>query len=201
MFAKYTALRREIDMSKLGFAAFGVAVLALGAWSQRVLADTAEAMCEVHKHGEVRKNASGPCDFSQRQGYVSISLRNGDRWELAPGERPDHFKDQNGNGVKRTAKGNSHEYKWEHQAIFVTFESSGSAHGGESKHARQGVGAAETACTVAVDRQLGGRAKSLRVLSSESSRGGSTVIVAADGEHWRCLASDDGEVTELSKHR
>lgn len=188
-------------MRTLGKYAAGIAALGMGLWGQVALADTAEAMCEVHKHGDVKQGATGPCDFSQRQGYVSINLRNGDRWELAPGERPDHFKDQNGNGVKRTAKGNSHEYKWEHQAIFVTFESSESGHRGESKHARHGTGPAETACTVAVDRQLGGRAKSLRVVSSESSRAGSTVIVAADGEHWRCLASDDGEVTELSKHR
>ena len=117
-----------------------LAALALGTWSQAGLADTAEAMCEVRKDGDAKKNASGPCDFSQRQGYVSINLRNGDNFELRPGDKPNHFKDQKGNKVVRTVTGaNTQEYKWDGKKITVTFVSNASAgaahapsHGGTS---------------------------------------------------------------------
>jgi len=104
-----------------------------GAWSHAVLADTAEAMCEVRKDGEVKKDATGPCDFSQRQGYISISLRNGDRIELAPAKEAGHLKDQKGNKVVLTSRGNANEYKWEGgKKITVTFDAgaqSSSSHG------------------------------------------------------------------------
>jgi hypothetical protein len=105
-----------------------LAALALGTWSQAGLADTAEAMCEVRKDGENKKNASGPCDFSQRQGYVSINLRNGDSFELRPGDKANHFKDQKGNKVVRTVTGaNTQEYKWDGKKITVTFVSGASS--------------------------------------------------------------------------
>jgi hypothetical protein len=95
--------------------------LVLGTSTHVSHADTTEAMCVVHKQGE-KKNASGPCDFSQREGYVSIKLRNGDSYELRPGEKPNHFKDMKGNKVVRTVIGpNSHEYKWDGKKIVVTF--------------------------------------------------------------------------------
>jgi len=97
--------------------------LVLGTWTHVSRADTAEAMCEVRKDGDKKKNASGPCDFSQRQGYVSINLRNGDNFELRPGEKPNHFKDQKGNKVVRTVTGaNTQEYKWDGKKIVVTFQ-------------------------------------------------------------------------------
>lgn len=63
---------------------------------------------------------------------------------------------------------------------------------------RQGTGAAESACMAAVKRNYGGKEKGLRVISSEFSQAGSLVMVAADGESWRCLASNDGTVEDLS---
>jgi len=109
-------------MNKMSALAAAMAVLALGAWSHAALADTSEAMCEVRKDGENKKNASGPCDFSQRQGYVSINLRNGDNFELRPTDKADHFKDQKGNKVVRTVTGaNTQEYKWDGKKITVTF--------------------------------------------------------------------------------
>jgi len=100
-----------------------LAATALLAGAATALADTAEAMCEVTKHGDTKKAASGPCDFSQRQGYVSINLRNGERLELAPTNKPQEFKDEKGNKVVRTAEGNKHKYKWNHQTVVVTFDS------------------------------------------------------------------------------
>ena len=83
----------------------GFVAAALCAAALPASADNASAYCEVRKDGETRHGRSGPCDFSQRQGYVTIDLRNGETWELSPGERPDHFRHQKGNKVVRNAGG------------------------------------------------------------------------------------------------
>ena len=91
------------------------------AGSGTVLADTAEATCELRKDGEIKQGASGPCTFSQRQGFVSIELRNGERVELSPTDKPDHFKDEKGKTVVRTVTGSGHEYKWDGKKLIVRF--------------------------------------------------------------------------------
>ena len=103
--------------------AFALPLLALSiaAWSGTALADTAEATCELRKDGETKQGASGPCTFSQRQGFVSIELRNGERFELSPTDKSDHFKDQKGKTVVRTATGSGHEYKWDGKKLIVRF--------------------------------------------------------------------------------
>jgi hypothetical protein len=103
-----------------------------------VHADSADAMCEVRKDGETKRGASGPCSFSQRQGYVDLDLRNGDTYSLAPGSKSGHYKDQKGNKVVRTRSGNAEEFKWEGgKKVIVTFTSSpgGSNHGAGSYQA------------------------------------------------------------------
>lgn len=115
----------------------GLLAIAALAWTIPSMADTAEAMCEVRKGGETRQGRSGPCDFSQRQGYVSINLRNGETWELRPGDKPNHFRDQKGNKVVRSAAGDSHEYKWDNKKIIVTF--TGGAHAGGGGHQSGGL--------------------------------------------------------------
>jgi len=62
----------------------------------------------------------------------------------------------------------------------------------------QATSAAESACMAAVNSQYGGRERTLEVVHSEFSQANSLVIVEADGERWRCLASNDGEVEDLS---
>lgn len=92
-------------------------------------ADSAEAMCEVRKDGDTKKGASGPCTFSQRQGYVDLDLRNGGTYSLAPGNKSGHYKDQKGNKVVRTRSGDAEEFKWEGgKKIIVTFVPAPSAH-------------------------------------------------------------------------
>ena len=49
-----------------------------------VLADSADATCQVRKDGDTKHGASGPCTFSQRQGHIDIDLRNGDTISLSP---------------------------------------------------------------------------------------------------------------------
>jgi hypothetical protein len=102
--------------------ALAIVALAVASWAPAAQADTAEANCQVRKKGDLAKDASGPCTFSQRQGYIDITLKNGGTYSLSPGQRADHFKDQNGHGVERTAAGgDSHTYKWDHMQIVVTF--------------------------------------------------------------------------------
>lgn len=102
----------------------GVVLLTLSTLSAH--ADSADAMCQVSKDGDSKHGASGPCTFSQRQGYVDIDLRNGETYSLAPGTNPNHFKDQHGNKVVRTeASRGDQAYKWENgKKILVTFTAS-----------------------------------------------------------------------------
>ena len=92
------------------------------------LADSAAATCEVRKEGETRKGASGPCTFSQRQGYINLDLRNGDSYSLSPGGKEGVYRDQKGNKVVRTITGQgSEEFKWEGgKKILLTFTGSAS---------------------------------------------------------------------------
>jgi hypothetical protein len=107
-------------MNKIATAGLVVLVASITATAQTARADATDAMCEVRKDGDKKKNASGPCTFSQRQGYVDIDLRNGDTFSLRPLDKANHFKDQKGNKVVRTVSGNTHEYKWDGKKITVT---------------------------------------------------------------------------------
>ena len=113
------------------FSILSVACVALAAAAPfaSASADSTEAMCEVRKDGKLRQGATGPCTFSQRQGYVELGLRNGDRISLAPGKNAGHYKDPNGRKVVRTSSGSSEVFKWEGSTkITVTFVSTPSTH-------------------------------------------------------------------------
>ena len=98
-------------------------VLAMCGMASSAYADSAEANCQVRKDGETKHGMSGPCTFSQRQGYIDLDLRNGETFSLSPTGQPNHFKDQKGNKVVRTqAGGNTQEFKWEGgKKVVVTF--------------------------------------------------------------------------------
>lgn len=116
-------------------------VLALGGIATPAYADSAEATCDVRKDGQAKHGQSGPCTFSQRQGYIDLDLRNGETYSLSPGNQPNHFKDQKGNKVVRTqAGGDTQEFKWDGgKKVTVTF-------GGSASHS---TGAAAGAVAVA----------------------------------------------------
>lgn len=116
-------------MKNLGILSVACITVALAAPFAPASADSAEAMCEVRKDGDTKRGASGPCTFSQRQGYVDFDLRNGDTYSLAPGKKSGHYKDQKGNKVIRTRSGNAEEFKWEGgKKIIVTYVSTPSTH-------------------------------------------------------------------------
>ena len=62
---------------------------------------------------------------------------------------------------------------------------------------RSGTPDAESACISAVNRNMTGA--NATVTSSDFSEAGTTVMLtSSDGETWRCLASNDGIVEDLS---
>jgi hypothetical protein len=101
-------------MKKSVLLSTSLVVLALCGMTSPAYADSADATCEVRKDGQTKQGQSGPCSFSQRQGYIDLDMRNGETYSLSPGNKPDHFKDQKGNKVVRTqAGGNTQKFKWE----------------------------------------------------------------------------------------
>lgn len=101
-----------MNMSSFRFAlALG---LVLSASTGVSVADTVEANCEVRKDGDTQKGRSGPCTFSQRQGYVSLNLKNGERISLSPAGGANQYRDDNnGHKVTRTTTGQDMSFKWE----------------------------------------------------------------------------------------
>jgi hypothetical protein len=93
-------------------------------------ADSTGATCEVRKEGDKQKGKSGPCTFSQRQGYIDIDLKNGDTISLSPGGNAGHYRDQRGNKVTRTSAGTTGmSLKWENgKRIDVTWSGKHSGH-------------------------------------------------------------------------
>ena len=112
-------------MKAFSFAVAAVSALVLLGSGAPASADTADASCEVRKDGDTRAGASGPCTFSQRQGYINLNLRNGDSYSLDPTDREGQYRDQKGNKVTRTITGNREEFKWEGgKKILLTFTGS-----------------------------------------------------------------------------
>ena len=110
-----------------------LAALAGLTFSTPAVSDQAQANCDVHEHGDRKPGQSGPCAFSQRQGYIDISLKNGMNYSLSPQGAPNTFTDQNGKQVKRIeADGNMHQYKWKHKLIAVSFNGVPAAGQGEN---------------------------------------------------------------------
>ena len=102
--------------------AVSLSMAAICAFSQGVAADSTSATCEFYSHGDKKKDRTGPCTFSQRQGNIDITLKNGKTFSLSPGNKPDHFKDQEDHKVVREkAAGDSQTYKWDEKRIVVTF--------------------------------------------------------------------------------
>ena len=91
-------------------------------------ADSASDTCEVRREGDRNTESSGPCTFSQRQGYIDLDLKNGNSFSLSPNGKPDHFKDQKGQAVVRTQAGGDREaFKWDNgKHVIVTFGGAGS---------------------------------------------------------------------------
>lgn len=94
------------------------------AFGQAAWADSSQATCEFYKHGDSKHDRWGACSFSQRQGYIDITLKGGSTYNLSPRDDANQFKDQDGHKVDRTqASGNRQEYEWhnDQQKLVVIF--------------------------------------------------------------------------------
>jgi hypothetical protein len=81
--------------------ALGISVASLG-FAVAANADTVDARCDVFPKGDDKATFSGLCSFSQRQGYITIDLKNGTIYELSPaGDKPGNYVDKDGKPAYR----------------------------------------------------------------------------------------------------
>jgi hypothetical protein len=110
-----------------------------------VLADTVDARCDVFPAGDDKATSSGLCTFSQRQGFVSIQLKGGQRIELKPNEStPNAFFDERGEPAKREMleANRGQVYRLEKQSIFVFWDTAPYAQGTNTGSSAPGTGSA-----------------------------------------------------------
>lgn len=106
----------------LSAALLSIGVLFTGLPAQ---ADTVQSRCDVFPKGDDRATSSGLCTFSQRQGFVSIQLKNGQRIELSPrGDAPNTYRDAQGKPATRELEDNGkiHIYRLASESIFVYWD-------------------------------------------------------------------------------
>lgn len=91
-----------------------------------VKADTVDARCDIYPAGQDRATSSGPCTYSQRQGFVGIQLQNGQRYDLRPVEgQPEDYVDQNGQPASRDNTGLGDRgviFRLSNESIFVYWD-------------------------------------------------------------------------------
>jgi len=184
-------------------------LFAASAWMIPASADTADAICEVRKDGETKQGRSGPCDFSQRQGYIRMDLRNGETWDLEPTSHANEYRDQKGNKVKRSFEGDAQVYKWEHKKILVTFVDRGYPPGHSSGHASAGglppmpYSTREYSATAYFRCSLGSPTHDQMCPGGihRGDRGSASIRIRRADGHERVLNFERGDVTTPGKGR
>jgi hypothetical protein len=122
-------MKKNLNRALTAVAGLGMVISSVG-FAVTAKADTAQARCDVYPKGQDKATSSGLCTFSQRQGYVSIQLKNGTRYELTPtGSQPGNYVDQNGKAAYRQAglgdKGQI--YRLATQSIYVYWNTGSSS--------------------------------------------------------------------------
>ena len=121
----------------------------LAVWLLPASADSTQAECDMVRHGKRDAEDSGLCQFSQRQGYVTIRLKSGKVFELSPASKARLFKDRDDKDVTLdAADANSSTYKWDNKRIVVYWNR------GPSQSSQQAVGETDpfdTVCGVMVE--------------------------------------------------
>jgi hypothetical protein len=78
-----------------------VAALFTG-WSLPSAADWTQARCEIYPKGSDKLETMVPCTFSQRQGAITITRKDGVTYDLSPvGDKPGNYRDRHGSKVYR----------------------------------------------------------------------------------------------------
>lgn len=138
------------------FLAMAVAIASFSI-TDTALADTVNARCDVYPKGEDRATSSGSCTFSQRQGAVSIQLKNGKRYELTPaGDGPGNYRDQNGRAAYRQAglgdKGQI--YRLANESIYVYWSNASASNQSSQPSSNQSSKAPSTKMTARNANQI-----------------------------------------------
>ena len=90
-------------------------------------ADTVRARCDIFPKGEDRASASLLCDFSQRQGFVSIQRADGVRYELRPSDdTAGNYQDAQGRAAYRQSGLGSEGliFRLADESVFVYWDAS-----------------------------------------------------------------------------
>ena len=125
----------------LASAAMALSLIGAGAPGR---ADTVKASCSIYPAGSDTATSSGPCTFSQRQGFVGITLPNSRRYDLSPvGSGSNTYRDQQGQPVSRDVSSLGERgqiYRLRKESIFVYWDPNlfqhGQGHGGGSSKAQ-----------------------------------------------------------------
>jgi hypothetical protein len=79
-----------------------LACIVLTIWASPSVADWTEARCEIYPKGSDRLEKMVPCTFGQRQGYITITRKDGVTHDLSPvSDAPGNFRDQDSRPVYR----------------------------------------------------------------------------------------------------
>ena len=91
-------------------------------------ADTVHARCDIYPAGQDQSSAVLACDFSQRQGWVSIERADGVRYELTPsGDVAGNYTDQHGKAAYRQSGLGSDGliFRLANKSVYVYWDSAG----------------------------------------------------------------------------
>jgi hypothetical protein len=93
-------------------------------------ADSTQARCELYPKGSDKLEKMVPCTFSQRQGHITISRKDGVTYDLSPvGDTPGNFRDRAGHTVQR--QGGLGEagliFRFPKESLFVYWDNAASA--------------------------------------------------------------------------
>jgi hypothetical protein len=159
-------------------------------------ADSADATCEFYKHGDAKHERWGDCSFSQRQGYIDITLKNGESFSLSPRDDANQYKDKAGDKVDRTSSsGSSQVFQWkkDQQKLVVKFKESNTSTAPTT--AGKPSEAAKGACLYKIGENA-------EVVASNALSAGNWELVlkrAAGGKQVYCTVTDDGTIKEWTE--
>lgn len=106
-----------------------VALIASAVWAIPGSADWTEARCEIYPKGSDRLEKMIPCTFGQRQGFITITRKDGVTYELTPvGDAPGNFRDQKGRPVYRQSGlgSDGQIFRFEQESVYVYWDTSAS---------------------------------------------------------------------------
>ncbi len=171
-----------------------LSVLGVCAPTQTVWADAAQATCEFYKHGDQKHDRWGACSFSQRQGYIDITLKNGNIYNLSPQSEANHFTDQKGHKVVRTQSSSNQVYEWDNddQKLVVNFNknSAGKEAAPAASNSDTAPSAAVSACNKFAEHGYDGTIMS----QSAMKPGWWEIVLRFEENRYVCNVSSDGKV-------